>query len=391
MYISRLTLWSHTKLGQRDAGSYMQYMMPVMISALYKKNLFYQQLSFKWNCIFHFNLVYKDISSRCCLSPVIRILLLAAFLFVYLADLVCGWMVYAALAHESTALKQGMSKIIAVYVLSMLQWTRQVIGWIMGIPGGLKLNTPLNHYIGKELLVILDLWQYFYSDFIAMYLDSILMILLLLLLFGLTIFLTALHDFLKFLHLSLTCFFVFTSRTVRLQVSMLKSLARLFMGSKWNVLRKRVDSCDYDTNQLLVGTILFTVLLFLLPTTGIYFTLFLILRLIQFGIQLVLKVTTVMLNRSTISATSYLCFIINEDPLTCLKLNMKPGCVNNCYKKVPEIKFVLNGKNYIAHEIRSIVKSIPVSVERIDSIEGSLSFHYGVAKHAMLEFLPKDF
>ncbi len=367
-------------------------MLLVMISTLYKKNLFYQQLNFKWNCIFHFNLVYKDISSRCRLSPVIRILLLTAFLFVYLADLVCGWMVYAVLAHESTA-KQGMSKVIAGYVLSMLQWTRQVIYWIMGIPGGLKLNTPLNHYIGKELLVILDLWQYFYSDFIAMYLDSILMILLLLLLFGLTIFLTALHDFLKFLHLSLTCFFVFTSRTVGLQVSILKSLARLFMGSKWNVLRKRVDSCDYDTNQLLVGTILFTVLLFLLPTTGVYFILFLIQRLTQFGIQLVLKVTTVMLNRSTMSATSYLCFLINEDPLTCLKVNMKLSEGVNC-QKVPQLTFVLNGKNYSAHEIRLIVKSIPVSAETMDRIEGPLSLDHGVAKHAMLEFLgsvPRDF
>lgn len=58
----------------------------------------------------------------------------------------------------------------------------------------------------------------------------------------------------------------------------LGSLWRLFRGKKWNVLRQRVDSAVYDADQLFVGTLLFTVLLFLLPTIGLYYVVFTLVR-----------------------------------------------------------------------------------------------------------------
>ena len=54
----------------------------------------------------------------------------------------------------------------------------------------------------------------------------------------------------------------------------LQSLWRVFRGKKWNVLRKRVDTAIYDVDQLFVGTLLFTILLFLLPTTAMYYVVF---------------------------------------------------------------------------------------------------------------------
>ena len=68
--------------------------------------------------------------------------------------------------------------------------------------------------------------------------------------------------------------FVFIFRLYSLQVSALASLWRLFRGKKWNVLRQRVDSATYDVNQLFIGTLLFTILLFLLPTTSLFYTVF---------------------------------------------------------------------------------------------------------------------
>ena len=41
-----------------------------------------------------------------------------------------------------------------------------------------------------------------------------------------------------------------------------------------NVLRNRIDGCEYDVEQLLLGTVVFTVLVFLLPTTAAYYILF---------------------------------------------------------------------------------------------------------------------
>ena len=45
-------------------------------------------------------------------------------------------------------------------------------------------------------------------------------------------------------------------------------------GKRWNVLRQRTDSYAYDVDQLFLGTLLFTVSIFLLPTVAIYAALF---------------------------------------------------------------------------------------------------------------------
>jgi hypothetical protein len=45
-------------------------------------------------------------------------------------------------------------------------------------------------------------------------------------------------------------------------------------GKRWNALRDRVDSYDYDLDQLFLGTLLFTISLFLLPTVLTYYSFF---------------------------------------------------------------------------------------------------------------------
>ena len=65
---------------------------------------------------------------------------------------------------------------------------------------------------------------------------------------------------------------------------------------KWNVLRNRVDSISYDADQLAFGTILFTVLLFLLPTTMIYYLVFALLRLPILLVKTVLHCLVMVLN-----------------------------------------------------------------------------------------------
>jgi phosphatidylinositol glycan class Q protein len=41
-------------------------------------------------------------------------------------------------------------------------------------------------------------------------------------------------------------------------------------GKRWNVLRQRTDSYEYDLDQLFLGTLLFTVSAFLFPTVMVY-------------------------------------------------------------------------------------------------------------------------
>lgn len=335
--------------------------MAVLVSTLYERNLFYQQVNFKWKSLVHLKNVLAGLSSLVSISKPKKTVLVMILTLVYLTDFVCGWIAYTTLTNNP-ALKHRLMNLISSYTITMLQWTTELIQWVMGIPGGLKLNTPLNHFLGTKFLGILELWQYFYSDFIESYLDFILTFLIILLPFGLTLFLSVLHDFLKFLNLCLICFFIFTSRIVSLQVSALKSLARLFMGTKWNVLKKRVDSCDYGTNQLLMGTILFTILLFLLPTTGVYFAIFLHLRMLQFAIQLSLRIVAVFVNKSVVCAWNFLILAIQDEPLT--KLNMivefKEETSDASATVEADVKLIWNGEQYSVEEIQSVIKITPV-------------------------------
>lgn len=45
-------------------------------------------------------------------------------------------------------------------------------------------------------------------------------------------------------------------------------------GRKWNPLRQRLDSYDYTVKQHIVGSLLFTPLLLLLPTTSVFYIFF---------------------------------------------------------------------------------------------------------------------
>jgi phosphatidylinositol glycan class Q protein len=69
-------------------------------------------------------------------------------------------------------------------------------------------------------------------------------------------------------------FYLASARIFNWQYTILLSLFQLFRGKKHNVLRKRIDSCDYDLDQLLLGTILFTLLFFLLPTVVVFYLTF---------------------------------------------------------------------------------------------------------------------
>lgn len=75
----------------------------------------------------------------------------------------------------------------------------------------------------------------------------------------------------------------------------LSALWRLFLGRKYNPLRNRVDSCQYSHRQLFVGTLAFTILLFLLPTTTMYYAVFATLRLCLIAIDEILLKLKIML------------------------------------------------------------------------------------------------
>ena len=60
---------------------------------------------------------------------------------------------------------------------------------------------------------------------------------------------------------------------------------RLFRGKKWNSLKQRVDSYSYGNDQLCIGTMAFTICIFLFPTIIFYYIVFLALRLLTLFFQ----------------------------------------------------------------------------------------------------------
>ncbi|XP_024128311.1 phosphatidylinositol N-acetylglucosaminyltransferase subunit Q [Oryzias melastigma] len=154
----------------------------------------------------------------------------------------------------------------------------QLLQWLMGAPAGLKMNRALDQVLGRFFLYHIHLWIS-YIHLLAPFVEQILWYGGLSAGLGLTFALSLLSDMVALLTFHIYCFYVYGARLYCMKIYGLSSLWRLFRGKKWNVLRQRVDSCSYDLDQLFIGTLLFTVLLFLLPTTALYYLVFTLLRL----------------------------------------------------------------------------------------------------------------
>ncbi|KAL4884656.1 muts domain V-domain-containing protein [Aspergillus karnatakaensis] len=133
------------------------------------------------------------------------------------------------------------------YILS--GWTveglQRTISWLMDWPAGLKLNNELAAFLGDLFLWVIENWA---------------------------------------------------ARIFNWQLTIIISLFHLFRGKKRNVLRNRIDSCDYDLDQLLLGTILFTVLFFLLPTVIVFYLAFTSARMLIISLKAALDTWLAFLN-----------------------------------------------------------------------------------------------
>ncbi|KAM9261795.1 phosphatidylinositol N-acetylglucosaminyltransferase subunit Q isoform 4-T5 [Cariama cristata] len=170
---------------------------------------------------------------------------------------------------------------VADHIAEELQ---DLLQWLMGAPAGLKMNRALDQVLGRFFLYHIHLWIS-YIHLMSPFIEMILWYVGLSACLGLTVALCILSDIIALLTFHIYCFYVYGARLYCLKIYGLSSLWRLFRGKKWNVLRQRVDSCSYDLDQLFIGTLLFTILLFLLPTTALYYLVFTLLRLLVVIVQ----------------------------------------------------------------------------------------------------------
>ncbi|KAJ3520295.1 hypothetical protein NM208_g13767 [Fusarium decemcellulare] len=152
------------------------------------------------------------------------------------------------------------------------------IEWLMGWPAGLKLNSELAIFLGDLFLWVIDYWSSC-IDTLTPALPKLVWFIGFSSFAGASMPIAMFSDMLSTLTIHIYSFYLASGRIYHWQLTILQSLFHLFRGKKHNVLRNRIDSCDYDLDQLLVGTILFTLLFFLLPTVGVFYLNFAIARM----------------------------------------------------------------------------------------------------------------
>ncbi|KAG0706429.1 N-acetylglucosaminyl transferase component-domain-containing protein [Suillus ampliporus] len=154
---------------------------------------------------------------------------------------------------------------------------RQILLWLDSWPGGLKLNTELSRFYSHSFMGLISLWNRSFRTVIP-FLPMVFSALELGSAFGVTMTLAMVCDLVCVFmaHVQL-CYLVSVTVYGHL-LRLTASLWNLFRGRRHNVLRNRTDPWDYDVDQLLLGTILFTLVAYLFPTVMVYYILFATMR-----------------------------------------------------------------------------------------------------------------
>ncbi|XP_024025440.1 uncharacterized protein LOC21398608 isoform X2 [Morus notabilis] len=149
--------------------------------------------------------------------------------------------------------------------------------WLMGVPAGFKLNTELAGVLGMISLNAIQIWSTLWI-FVRFHFTFFIRSLAILgIIFGATLPASLAKDFIALATLHVSTIHCLISLLYSTQIQAIASLWRLFRGLKWNPLRQRFDSYEYTVKQHIVGSLLFTPLLLLLPTTSVFYIFFSIL------------------------------------------------------------------------------------------------------------------
>lgn len=185
-------------------------------------------------------------------------------------DIIIGMAIGSYIVDNARHVASIIDRWVIAYSIDGLQ---RMIHWLMQWPAGLKLNTELARFLGDLFLWVINYWA---GCIISLrpYLPSVIYAIGCFSFAGATMPIALFSDLLSILTIHIYAFYTASARIYNWQLTTIISLFHLFRGKKRNVLRNRIDSCDYDLDQLLVGTILFTLLFFLLPTVLVFYLTF---------------------------------------------------------------------------------------------------------------------
>ncbi|KAG0265325.1 phosphatidylinositol N-acetylglucosaminyltransferase subunit gpi1 [Mortierella polycephala] len=210
-------------------------------------------------------------------------------------DIIIGVAFGSFLISNNKYMGEVLQRYVKDYTIDTIS---AVLEWLTSkneYPAGLKLNPELNPFLGQLFKWLIELW----ADFIISLQPIVPMVINMIGLsgaFGATMSLSLISDLLAFTTLHIYWFYMVAARIFHWQLTILYSLFNLFRGKKRNTLRHRIDSCDYDLDQLLLGTILFTLLTFLFPTIVVYYLTFTLSRVAVICMQATMETVLACLN-----------------------------------------------------------------------------------------------
>ena len=186
-------------------------------------------------------------------------------------DVIIGIAIGSFITENAQATADFLTDVLNGYTVEGLE---RMIRWLMSYPGGLKLNTELAAFLGDLFLWVIEYWSTISTLVVMPYLPTIIYFIGFSSFAGASLPISIFSDLLSLLTLHIYYFYIASARIFNWQLTIIFSLFQLFRGKKRNVLRNRIDNCDYDLDQLLLGTILFTLLFFLLPTVLVFYLTF---------------------------------------------------------------------------------------------------------------------
>ncbi|KIM72498.1 hypothetical protein PILCRDRAFT_81798, partial [Piloderma croceum F 1598] len=191
-------------------------------------------------------------------------------------DIIVGAAFGAFLCENNIALAGVLSYAVERI---LIKWIQHVLIWLDSWPAGLKLNTELSRFYSHTFIDLVEIWGRALLHESLSYMPSMLYIIGILSCLGMTMAISIFSDMLCLFTAHIYACYLISTTVYHQQLKMAGSLWNLFRGKRYNVLRNRTDTWDYDVDQLLFGTILFTLVAFLFPTVLAYYALFALMRL----------------------------------------------------------------------------------------------------------------
>ena len=198
-------------------------------------------------------------------------------------DACLGLLLGIALTYFMVPVSSSSSSSTATNVQRiMMQWQtttngiiQNMVQWLNNVPIGFKLNQSLTEQVTRHVTTLLDNYQHCWTDLVLPVLVNVVPIRSVLFLVGLILggsgLLAVLYDGI-WVGTTLPLFLlarIFQSLYAA-EIYLLCAMGRLFRGKKKNVLRQRTDTMESDSMQLLLGTIVFVMALFLFTTIFVY-------------------------------------------------------------------------------------------------------------------------